>query len=157
MVMPDLQSQEISLTLAQPGAQGTKQITNFVKWVSGPNGCKHGGVFFHSLLSLPGFLGVPLPHPSPSLQEPTGPSPSRVLAFPLPLPWGCKVCHLLGSVEKSCMLLFMREESLRDGVTRETCSHRGSFICFVCLLFDCGCGFWGVRVRWWGKSWSNEG
>ena len=80
--MPDLQTLEMSLTHAQPEAQGTNQIPDFVKWT---RDYEHERFFFSSSpLSLPGFLGVPLPHPPPGFQEPTGPNPSKSSAFPHP-------------------------------------------------------------------------
>ena len=132
MVMPDLQTQEIPLTLAQPGAQGTNQIPDFVKWTSGYD--------MRDFFSSPVWvcqdswacLCPTLPLVSKNQQVQTLP---EALAFPLHS--ALRVQSLLHAWLTWEILPVTVNEggvSHRDGVTREAYSHRGSFICFVCLI-----------------------
>lgn len=73
------------------------------------------------------------------------------------LPEGCRACCVPGSLEKFCLWLLTTEASLRDGVTREAYSHRGSFLCFVCLITCLQLWALGFRVKRWGRRWSKEG
>lgn len=135
MVMPDLHSQEFSLTFSCPGPKGTNQVTDFVKWTSGLDGCEHGRFFFIFLLSVPGFLGVPAPHPPPSFQEATGPNPFRSCAF-------CFFLFCLAGAESAVNLAQRRNPAyycwwgrcLSLGWRDQKDIFTPKQLCFVCLI-----------------------
>ena len=112
-------------------------------------------LFFLSLLSLPGLLGVPLPHPPPGFQEPTGPNPSKSLAFPLPS--ALRVQSLLPAWLPWEVLPVTVDNG---GVSRGWRDQRGIFPQRQFSLFrvfnylTAGCGLWGFRVKRWGRRWS---
>lgn len=156
MVMPDLQTQEIPLTLAQPGTQGTNKIPDFVKWTSG---CDMRDFFFLSLLSLPGFLGVTLPHPPPSFQEPTGPNPSRSSGLPSPFCLeGAESAACLAHLRNSaCYCQWGRclPQGWRD--QRGIFTQRQFYLFCVFNYLTVVVVFLGFRAKRWGRSWSKWG
>lgn len=78
-------------------------------------------------------LGSVFAPPSPGFQESTGPNPEELASPPPPalrvqsLLGACPVGELPVTVDKGGV-------SHGDGVTKEAYSHRGSFICFMCLM-----------------------
>lgn len=93
-----------------------------------------GIFFFLSLLSLPGFMGVPLLHPAPSFQEPTGPNPSRSAGLPslFCLEGAESAACLAQSTNPACYCLWGR--SLSQGWRDQKDIFTPRQFCFVCLI-----------------------